>query len=134
MFNALFERSAEILLSARILDAEILLLLSFVEKGHEALAINVNELILLAINVRDLNVISGHHESVLGLASEEVDGNNVHLHATVLTGLGEVDRGNAVRLTLNKNESTVSQGRGLGRVRLRGARLDSVESLAHRHR
>jgi hypothetical protein len=87
------------------------------------------KLVLLTGDVGDIHVVGGGAEIFKLLAGEDVDGDEMDLGVTVLASLGGRHVDNLARTTLDDDETVLSQGRALHRVRGRGTGVGRVEGV-----
>lgn len=83
--------------------------------GHQRqeTVVNVQQLVVLSRNVRNLHVVGRWGQVLQLLASEDVNGDQVDLGVTVLTGLGGGHVDNLTRSALDDNVTVLSQSRTL---------------------
>lgn len=87
------------------------------------------ELVFLAGDVRNVHVVSGGREILQLLLGEDVDGNQVDLGVTVLSGLrgGHVD--DLARAVLDNHEPVLPQGGTLHGEGGRGASIGALKGV-----
>ncbi len=88
-----------------------------------------DQLVFLALNVRDVHVVGGGAEIFEFLAGEDVDGDEMDLGVTVLAGLGGGHVDDLAGTALDDDKSVLSQGGTLHRIGGRGASIDALEGV-----
>lgn len=83
--------------------------------GHQwqETVINVQQLEFLSSDVWDFHIVGGWRQILQFLTSEDINGNQVDLGVTVLTGLGGGHVNNLTWSTLDDNVTVLSQSRTL---------------------
>jgi len=98
-------------------------------EGEETVVSNVEELVLATGDVRNVHVVGGRAEIFQLLLGEDVDGDQMDLGVTVLSGLGGGHLDNLARAVLDADETVLPQGRTLHGVGKRGTRIGAVEGV-----
>lgn len=87
------------------------------------------ELVLLATDNGDVHVVGGGGEIFELLASEDINGNDVNLGVTVLSGLGGGHLDDLAWATLDNDVTVLPQGRTLHGVGGRGTGIGALEGV-----
>ena len=88
-----------------------------------------DQLVFLALNVRDVHVVGGGAEIFEFLAGEDVDGDEMDLGVTVLAGLGGGHVDDLAGTALDDDKSVLSQCGTLHGIGGRGASIDALEGV-----
>jgi hypothetical protein len=96
---------------------------------RQAFSRATHELVLLAADVGDVHVVGGGAEILELLVGEDVDGDQMDLGVTVLSGLGSGHFDDLARAVLDDDETTFPQGRALHGVRGGGTGIGALEGM-----
>jgi hypothetical protein len=88
-----------------------------------------HELVLLTTDVGNVHVVGGGAEIFKLLVGEDVDGNQMNLGVTVLSGLGGGHFDDLARAVLDDNETALPQSRALHGVGGRGTGIGALEGV-----
>jgi len=100
--------------------------------GHEreeTVVGNIKELVLATSDVGNVHVVGGGAEFFQLLGGEDVDGDQMDLGVTVLSGLGGGHLDDLARAVLDADETVLPQGRALHGVGKRRTRIGAVEGV-----
>lgn len=90
---------------------------------------NHYKLVFLALDVRDVHVVSGGAKVFELLASEYVNCNEMNLRVTVLAGLGSAHFDDLAGAALNDDESVLAERRALHRIGSRSTGIGALEGM-----
>jgi hypothetical protein len=100
-----------------------------VSHGCQDFARATHELVLLAADVGDVHVVGGGAEILELLVGEDVDGDQMDLGVTVLSGLGGGHFDDLARAVLDDDETALPQGRALHGVGGGGTGIGALEGV-----
>jgi len=98
-------------------------------QGEETIVGNIEQLVFLADNIRDVHVVGGWAKFFELLAGEDINSNQMNLGVTVLSSLGGGHVDDLAGTVLDANETVLSQGRALHGVGGRRAGIGGVEGV-----
>ena len=110
----LIEGVTDLVSQLTLRDLQVVLGLSVVQQARAvSLVVDINQTEIGTLDLGDLDVVGGGAQILELLAGEDVDGDEVNLGVTVLSGLGGGHLNNLARVTLDDNVSTLAEGGGL---------------------
>jgi len=124
------EQLVNLLANLSIGNLDIILGLAIIShQGEETIIRDIEKLVFLASDVRDIHVVSGRAKFFKLLASKDIDGNKMDLSVTVLASLGGGHVNDLAGAVLDNDKAVLPQGRALHGESGRSASIGGIEGM-----